>query len=93
MAGAELSAPPTAAVLVALEEGGADPNLLFNLALVLEDTGRELEAADMYRRALAQDEDFADAHFNLARLYQQLQMPRAAIRHWNCYRRLTMGSD
>ena len=76
----------------ALSEGEADPNLLFNLALVLEDTGRELEAADMYRRALAQDEDFADAHFNLARLYQELQMPRAAIRHWNCYRRLTLRS-
>jgi hypothetical protein len=77
----------------AVNEGEADPNLLFNLALVLEDTGRELEAADMYRRALAQDEDFADAHFNLARLYQQLQMPRAAIRHWNCYRRLTLTSE
>jgi len=77
----------------ALDEGAADPNLLFNLALVLEDTGRELEAADMYRRALALDEDFADAHFNLARLYQQLHMPRAAIRHWNCYRRLTLGSS
>jgi tetratricopeptide (TPR) repeat protein len=77
----------------ALNEGADDPNLLFNLALVLEDTGRELEAADMYRRALAQDENFADAHFNLARLYQQLQMPRAAIRHWNCYRRLTLSSE
>jgi hypothetical protein len=77
----------------ALSEGADDPNLLFNLALVLEDTGRELEAADMYRRALAQDEEFADAHFNLARLYQQLHMPRAAIRHWNCYRKLTLTSD
>jgi hypothetical protein len=77
----------------AVSEGADDPNLLFNLALVLEDTGRELEAADMYRRALAQDEDFADAHFNLARLYQELQMPRAAIRHWNRYRRLTLSSD
>jgi hypothetical protein len=76
----------------ALSEGADDPNLLFNLALVLEDTGRELEAADMYRRALAQDEEFADAHFNLARLYQQLHMPRAAIRHWNCYRKLTLPS-
>jgi tetratricopeptide (TPR) repeat protein len=73
----------------ALNAGCEDVNLLFNLALVLEDTGRELEAVDIYRRALALEDDFADAHFNLARLYQQLNMPRAAIRHWNFYRRLT----
>jgi tetratricopeptide (TPR) repeat protein len=73
----------------ALIAGCEDVNLLFNLALVLEDTGRELEAVDIYRRALALEEDFADAHFNLARLYQQLDMARAAIRHWNFYRRLT----
>jgi tetratricopeptide (TPR) repeat protein len=73
----------------ALNAGSEDVNLLFNLALVLEDTGRELEAIDIYRRALALEQDFADAHFNLARLYQQLNMARAAIRHWNFYRRLT----
>ena len=71
--------------------GDEDPNLLFNLALVLEDTGRELEAVDLYKLAISQEPDFADAHFNLARLYQQLSMPRAAIRHWNCYRRLTLA--
>jgi tetratricopeptide (TPR) repeat protein len=73
----------------ALNAGSEDVNLLFNLALLLEDTGRELEAVDIYRRALALEDDFADAHFNLARLYQQLDMSRAAIRHWNFYRRLT----
>jgi len=73
-----------------IEAGTDDPNLLFNLALVLEDTGRELEAVDLYKRAIALDPDFADAHFNLARLFQHLQMPRAAIRHWNQYRRLTL---
>lgn len=73
----------------AVNGGSEDVNLLFNLALVLEDTGRELEAIDNYRRALALEHDFADAHFNLARLYQQLSMPHAAIRHWNVYRRLT----
>lgn len=73
----------------ALNGGSEDVNLLFNLALVLEDTGRELEAIDIYRRALALEHDFADAHFNLARLYQQLKMAHAAIRHWNFYRRLT----
>lgn len=73
----------------AVSAGSEDVNLLFNLALVLEDTGRDLEAVDIYRRALALEDDFADAHFNLARLYQQLSMSRAAIRHWNSYRRLT----
>jgi tetratricopeptide (TPR) repeat protein len=73
----------------ALHGGCEDVNLFFNLALVLEDTGRELEAVDIYRRALALEHDFADAHFNLARLYQQLKMSRAAIRHWNFYRRLS----
>jgi tetratricopeptide (TPR) repeat protein len=76
----------------AVNSGSEDVNLFFNLALVLEDTGRELEAIDIYRRALALEQDFADAHFNLARLYQQLSMPRAAIRHWNFYRRLTAPS-
>ncbi|MEJ1965272.1 MAG: tetratricopeptide repeat protein [Gammaproteobacteria bacterium] len=73
-----------------LGAGSEDVNLLFNLALILEDTGRELEAVDQYRRALALEPEFADAHYNLARLYQQLNMPRAAIRHWNCYRRLML---
>ncbi len=73
----------------AVNAGSEDVNLLFNLALLLEDTGRELEAIDIYRRALALEDNFADAHFNLARLYQQLSMPHAAIRHWNFYRRLT----
>ncbi len=71
--------------------GDEDPNLLFNLALVLEDMGRELEAVDAYKRAISQEAEFADAHFNLARLYQQLSMPRAAIRHWNSYRRLLLA--
>lgn len=73
-----------------ISAGSEDVNLLFNLALVLEDTGRELAAVDNYKRALALEPDFADAHFNLARLYQQLGMARAAIRHWNCYRRLSL---
>jgi tetratricopeptide (TPR) repeat protein len=73
-----------------LDAGCEDVNLLFNLALILEDTGRELAAVDHYKRALALEPDFADAHYNLARLYQQLDMSRAAIRHWNCYRRLTL---
>ncbi len=72
-----------------LNAGSQDVNLLFNLALILEDTGRELAAVDNYKRAIALEPDFADAHYNLARLYQQLAMSRAAIRHWNCYRRLT----
>jgi len=73
-------------------EGDDQSSLLFNLALVLEDTGRELEAIDCYKRALAQDAEQADVHLNLARLYQQLNMARAAIRHWNEFRRIS-GSE
>jgi hypothetical protein len=33
----------------------------------------------------------ADAHFNLALLYEQLKKPKDAIRHMAQYRKLTAG--
>jgi tetratricopeptide (TPR) repeat protein len=65
----------------------------FNLGVALEDQGRYLEAIDCYREALARDGRLADAHFNLARLYEagaahDLEAARAAIRHWQSYRAL-----
>ena len=72
------------------DEPHDDPDLLFNLALLMEDTGREAQAVELYQRAIAIAPDFADAHFNLARLFQELHMQRAAIRHCNEYRRLTL---
>ena len=67
----------------------AEPLLSFNLAVLLEDLERENEAAIAYREALAQDPALADAHFNLARLYEQAGNQKDALRHLLAYRRLT----
>jgi len=56
--------------------------------VLLEDTGRGSEAADVYRALLAQSPDMADAHYNLALLYEQVGKPKEAIRHMAQYRRL-----
>ena len=66
----------------------ADPFIAFNLAVVLEDLKREPEAIIAYREALALDPQFADAHFNLARLYERAKDPKASLRHLLAYRRM-----
>jgi len=66
----------------------ADALLSFNLAVLLEDLNREAEAVLAYRNALALDPGFADAHFNLARLYQRKDNSKDALRHLLAYRRI-----
>jgi tetratricopeptide (TPR) repeat protein len=66
----------------------ADPFIAFNLAVVLEDLKREPDAILAYREALALDPQFADAHFNLARLYERAKDPKASLRHLLAYRRM-----
>lgn len=66
-----------------------DPLLAFNHAVLLEDLGREPDAIRAYREALALDPEFADAHFNLARLYERAQDPKSSLRHLLAYRRVT----
>jgi len=66
-----------------------DALLLFNLAVLLEDLKRESEAMLAYRSALTFDPGFADAHFNLARLYERKGNSKDALRHLLAYRRLT----
>jgi tetratricopeptide (TPR) repeat protein len=66
----------------------AEPLLTFNLAVLLEDLNREPDAIEAYREALALDPQMADAHFNLARLYERAKDPRASLRHLLAYRRM-----
>ena len=73
----------------ALQACGPDPLLLFNLAVLLEDLGQDLDAERAYRAALWADPANADAHYNLALLYGRLERQREAIRHMSQYRRLT----
>jgi tetratricopeptide (TPR) repeat protein len=68
--------------------GKAEPLLVFNLAVLLEDLARESDAILAYREALALDPQLADAHFNLARLYELARNPQSALRHLLAYRRM-----
>jgi len=56
--------------------------------VLLEDLDRESDAAMTYREALALDPQLADAHFNLARLYEKSKDTKASLRHLLAYRRL-----
>ncbi len=66
-----------------------DPQLLYNLGVLLEDLKRKREAVQAYEAALRGDPRMADGHYNLALLYEALARPRDAIRHMAQYRRLT----
>jgi tetratricopeptide (TPR) repeat protein len=65
-----------------------DAHALFNLAVLLEDTGRTAEAIDNYLAAITVDPGFADAHYNLARLYEIQGNDPHMIRHLRQYRTL-----
>ena len=66
----------------------AEPLVVFNLAVLLDDLGRAAAAIAAYRESLALDPMLADAHFNLARLYEQRQDAKASLRHLLAYRRM-----
>jgi tetratricopeptide (TPR) repeat protein len=72
----------------ALERAGRDSLLLFNQGVLLEDLGDAGAALQSYQGALEEDPEFADCHYNLARLYESLGKPQHAIRHLGQYRRL-----
>lgn len=63
--------------------------LAYNLAVLLEDLGRDADAIASYREALALDPRLADAHYNLALLYERGGRPRDALKHLLAYRRLS----
>lgn len=68
-----------------------EPVALFDLGVALQDQERLGEAAAAYERTLALDETFADAHFNLAAVYEALGERQAAFRHLKTYKTLTGG--
>jgi len=78
----------TEAVALYRSVAAPDVDILYNLGVALEDLGRIAEAVEAYVQALALDDAHADAHHNIARLYQQSGDARRALRHWNAYRRL-----
>ena len=62
---------------------------LIDLGVVAQDDGREADAIVFYTRALELDPGLAEAHYNLATLFDQSGDSRSAIRHINEYRKLT----
>jgi tetratricopeptide (TPR) repeat protein len=65
------------------------PAAAFHLGVALEDLGKINEAIDAFRRAVESDPFFAEAHLNLARLYEKAGKKTAARRHLQSYRELT----
>jgi tetratricopeptide (TPR) repeat protein len=75
--------------LEALERRTDDPIIHFNLALATEDHSGAERAVPHYERALALDPRFADAHYNLASVFERLGRQQDALRHYRSYRTLT----
>ena len=61
----------------------------YNLGIALEDLGRRTEATQAYKTALELDPNLAEAHFNLAHVYQLTGDRVSAIRHLKAYKQLT----
>ena len=60
----------------------------FNRGVAFDHLERLNEAVVSYERSLALDTSLADAHYNQARVREQLGDKRGALRHFNAYRRL-----
>jgi len=60
-----------------------NPLASFNLGTLLEDSGRAHDAIEAYKQAA---EALADAHFNLARLYEAMGQRVAALRHFQLFK-------
>jgi tetratricopeptide (TPR) repeat protein len=68
-----------------------DATLYFNLAVPMEDKGRDAEAMKLYREAIIHDPGMADAHFNLSMLLERMGEAQSAYRHLLAYHRLTQA--
>ena len=67
---------------------GTAATAAYNLGVALQDLGRLAEAAEAYETALRADASLADAHFNLAGVYEILGQGKSALRHLKAYRSL-----
>jgi len=72
----------------ALDIARDHPTAWFNLGVALEDYDGRREAVRAYLEALRLDPGLADAHYNLARLYEAMGDGASALRHLNAYRRI-----
>lgn len=72
----------------AVEIDPDEPVAIFDLGVALQDQERFAEAAAAYEQALALDDSFADAHYNLATVYESLGERQAAFRHFKSYKSL-----
>ena len=70
-----------------------DSIALFNLGVCLEDLDRPQAAMRVYKKAIEVDPKCADAHYNVAGLYEQDGDKAAALRHLKIYRKLTKSRD
>jgi tetratricopeptide (TPR) repeat protein len=66
----------------------ADATLFFNLAVLMEDLGRNADAVKYYQEAIVHDPGMADAHFNLSVLQERSGEAQSAYRHLLAYYRL-----
>ena len=74
----------------------ADPGYAlahFDLANVLDDTGRIEEAVKSYKAAIRLSPLYSDPHYNLALAYEKLGQPRLALLHWKEYSKLDCGEN
>jgi tetratricopeptide (TPR) repeat protein len=74
---------------IALTYDARNVTALYNLGVALEDQRRYDPARQAYLDAIALDPNYADAYFNLARLYEQAGDRAAALQHLTRYRKLT----
>jgi tetratricopeptide (TPR) repeat protein len=65
-----------------------DATLFFNLAVLMEDLDREIDAVKYYQEAIVHEPGLADAHFNLAILQERRGELQSAYRHLLAYHRL-----
>jgi tetratricopeptide (TPR) repeat protein len=57
----------------------------FNLANVCEELERLGDAVEHYVAALKNQSDYADAHYNLALVYERMGQPMPAAKQWKAY--------